>query len=121
MRATTLLFAILIMAGCGAGTAGTGGGGSGLMGGGAPTPNISALIPSSAPMGSAPFVMTVNGSNFAANSLVYWGSSQCTTKFISQNQMTAVVTDSDLQQSGSFGVYVRTNDATSNVVDFDVQ
>jgi hypothetical protein len=39
---------------------------------GAATPTISSISPSSAQAGGAAFTLTVNGSGFAANSIILW-------------------------------------------------
>jgi hypothetical protein len=84
-------------------------------------PSISAISPNSAPAGSTGFTMTVNGSNFGSDSIVYWNMSNRKTQFVSTNQVICVVDDKDLEDPGSFGIYVRTGGKNSNTVPFVVQ
>ena len=118
MRATGLVFALLIMTGCGMNQQKSNSSGLPAMIG---TPLISAVIPNSAPAGSVGFILTVNGSNFGTDAVVYWNSSQRKSHFVSGNQLTASISDSDLQQAGSIPVYVKTDGEQSNTVDFDLQ
>jgi IPT/TIG domain len=84
-------------------------------------PSISAIAPNSAPAGSTGFTMTINGSNFGSDSVVYWNMSNRKTQFVSTNQVICIVDDKDLEDPGSFGIYVRTGGQNSNTVPFVVQ
>ena len=117
MRATGLLFALLIMTGCGMQQQMNSSPHLPVLG----APLISALAPNVAPAGSAGLTLTVNGSNFGTDAAVYWNSSQRKTLFVSANQVTAMISDSDLQQPGEIPVYVKTDGQQSNTVDFDCQ
>ena len=44
---------------------------------------MSQIVPTSAPAGAAGFMLTVNGSGFARNSVVYWNSMALSTTFVS--------------------------------------
>ncbi len=59
-------------------------------------PAISALAPNSATSGSAGFMLTVNGSNFSAKSVVNWNGGAQTTTFVSANQLMAAIAAADL-------------------------
>ncbi|MFY9841959.1 MAG: IPT/TIG domain-containing protein [Terriglobales bacterium] len=93
----------------------------------ATTPNISGLSPDSANAGSGDFVLTVNGTGFASNSVVYWNSANVSTTYVNAQQITASISAADIATSGAVSVYVK-NPGTgiyamgvnSNVVHFTV-
>jgi hypothetical protein len=74
-------------------------------------PNITALAPDSSAAGSIGVVLTVNGTNFNSNATVNWAGAALTTTFVSANQLTANVPDSDVANSGTATVTV-TNPGT---------
>jgi len=117
MRATGLLSLLLILTGCGVEQQKSPNSGPPVV----LTPLISAVIPNSAPAGSAGFTLTVNGSNFGTDAAVYWNNSQKKSQFVSGNQVTAQIQASDLQQSGEIPVYVKTGGQQSNTIEFDCQ
>ena len=118
MRVVGLLSILFILTGCGAMKQMTPPPGPP---GGNLAPIISQISPNSAPAGSNGFTMTVNGSNFGSDSIVYWNMSNRKTQFVSMNQVICVVDDKDLEDAGSFGIYVRTGGKNSNTVPFVVQ
>jgi hypothetical protein len=71
-----------------------------------PTPSVSSLSPTSAPAGSAPTTLTVNGSGFVATSVVGWNGAARTTTFVSTTQLRAAITSADLANAGSVPVTV---------------
>jgi len=73
-----------------------------------PTPHINSISPTSATAGSSPVLLIVNGSNFAASSVVDWNSNDRATSFKSSTQLTATITAADLATSGTAGVTVAT-------------
>lgn len=85
-------------------------------------PNITSIIPTSVPTGSAQFTMTVNGVNFVSNSQVKFGGLSRTTTFISSTQLSAVILVSDLTSAGTFSitVYNGTTGETSSAYQFTV-
>jgi hypothetical protein len=83
-------------------------------------PAISELIPNSVPVNSVPFTMTVNGSNFGTDSLVFWQGTPQSTFFVTSSQLLVKVTDTDLDFMGLVPIYVLTGGQNSNTVDFDV-
>jgi hypothetical protein len=83
-------------------------------------PSIATLIPNSVPVNSVPFTMTINGSNFGTDAIVFWQGTAQSTLFITQNQLMVKVTATDLMFTGMVPVYVRTGGQNSNTVDFDV-
>lgn len=107
----TLLMSVLL-AGCGYGNSGSMMGGSG--------PMISQVMPSNAMAGGGDFILTINGSGFASNSVVYWNSTPHSTSYVTGNQLTAVVMASDIANSGTVPVYVRSNNQNSNTINFTI-
>lgn len=61
-----------------------------------PVPSISSLSPSSAAVGAAGFTLTVNGSNFAAGSIIQWNGNTRATTYISSTQLSTTITSADL-------------------------
>lgn len=78
------------------------------------------LTPGSVPVNSVPFIMTINGSNFTTDAVVFWQGTPQSTTFITSNQLIVKVTDTDLLFTGLVPIYVRTGGQNSNTVDFDV-
>ena len=83
-------------------------------------PTISILSPNSAPVNSTPFIMTINGSNFGTDAVVFWNGVPQRTTFVSANQLIAAVTDTDLSFTGLAHVFVQSAGVNSNTVDFNV-
>jgi trimeric autotransporter adhesin len=104
--------------------------GSGAMAAG--SPNIAApLVPNTAAAGDVAFTLTVNGSGFVSQSVIYWNSMAHTTQFMTSGQLTTSITAAEITAAGSVPVYVRNPGgtgiyssqpaATSNMVNFTVQ
>jgi hypothetical protein len=70
-------------------------------------PGISALDPSSAPVGGGAFELTVVGENFTNGDVVLWGGQVRTTTFVSSTRLVAVIRGSDLGTAGEFPIQVR--------------
>jgi len=88
-----------------------------------PVPVVNSLSPVSAAAGSTGFILTVNGSGFAATSVVRWNGANRTTTFVSANQLRATITAADLAIQGSVPVTVFTptpGGGTSAVLSFTV-
>lgn len=85
-----------------------------------PQPSITALTPNATPVNSVPFTMTVNGSQFGTDAIVFWNGVAQHTIAISSNQLLVSVTDADLMFTGLVKVFVRTGGINSNTMDFDV-
>jgi hypothetical protein len=83
-------------------------------------PSIMALAPDSVPVNSVPFIVTVNGSNFGVDAVVFWNGAPLSTRFVTSNQLMGVLTSTDLMFAGSIPVYVRTGGLNSNTVVFNV-
>ena len=119
MRINTWLMAVLLFlaatAGCGYSRPAA-----------AATPTISTLAPASMTAGGAAFTLTVNGTKFASNSLVYWNGSARTTTFGNANQLTGQITAADIATAGTAAVTIFTpgggygGSTTSNSVSFTI-
>jgi hypothetical protein len=83
-------------------------------------PSIAELTPGSVPVNSVPFTMTINGSNFLPDAVVFWQGTPQSTLFVTPNQLMVKLTDTDLMFMGMVPVYVRTGGQNSNTVDFEV-
>ncbi|MBB6091662.1 hypothetical protein HNQ60_000508 [Povalibacter uvarum] len=75
-------------------------------GGSNPVPVTASLNPSSRTVGAGAFTLTVNGSSFASGAVVRWNGSNRTTTFVSNSQLTAAITASDVASTGSASVTV---------------
>jgi 6-phosphogluconolactonase (cycloisomerase 2 family) len=87
-----------------------------------PSPTITAISPTSAPAGNAPFfTLTVTGMNFVATSAINFGGTASATTFVSSTQLSALISVSAIGYTGSIPVTV-TNPApgggTSNTAQF---
>ena len=71
-----------------------------------PVPTISSLSPNNATAYSSQFLLTVNGGNFSADSVVNWDGTPLTTTFVSASQVTATIAASNLTSMGSVSVTV---------------
>lgn len=75
-------------------------------GGCPPTPSISSISPNTASVGAAGLTLTVNGGNFRSNSVVVWNGASLGTTFVSDNQLSASVSSSNLADPDTAVVYV---------------
>jgi len=73
---------------------------------GPPRPVAGSLSPSAATAPGPSFVLTVNGSNFLASSLVRWNGADRATTFVSSTQLRATIPASDVASPGSAAVTV---------------
>jgi hypothetical protein len=105
MKGICVALLTLLSFGCGYGSQKTTPASPGIM------PAISQLAPKSATSGGAGFVLTVNGSNFASNSVVNWNSAAQTTMFVTASQITANIPASAVATPGTVTVTV-TNPGT---------
>jgi hypothetical protein len=83
-------------------------------------PAISTLTPDSVPVDSVPFLMTVNGSDFGTDAVVFFNGAPLSTTFVSSKQVVAQLSAQSLMFAGLAPVYVRTQGFNSNTLDFDV-
>jgi hypothetical protein len=75
-------------------------------------PAIANLSPSSASAGSAAFMLTVNGSNFASKAVVNWDSTAQATTVVNGGQLTIAVPATAVANAGTVKISV-TNPATT--------
>jgi uncharacterized repeat protein (TIGR01451 family) len=88
-----------------------------------PLPSISSLSPSSKTRGGAAFTLTVNGSGFATGSEVRWNGEERTTSFVSISQLTALIHEEDIAETGTIEVTVfnpTPGGGTSEIREFSV-
>ena len=86
------------------------------------TPTITSISPNGTVAGGAAFMLTVNGSNFVAASIVNFGGAAPATNFVNSTLLTAAIPASSIASAGISAVTV-TNPAsgsTSNAVNFTV-
>ena len=84
-------------------------------------PAITSLNPATAVQYGEDFILTVSGSGFAQGAVVRWNGSDRPTHFVSASQVTAEITNDDLQQAGTVQVMVTGAGGTSNTVPLTVQ
>jgi len=118
MRVISLLLAVLFASGCGTGNGKRPLGA--MFSSAVIVPAITALSPTSVPVNSVPFTMTINGTNFGTDAVVFWNGIPQKTTVITPQQLMVAVTDADLTDSGLVRIFVRTGGQNSNTVDFDV-
>jgi hypothetical protein len=82
---------------------------------------MSQIVPTTTTAGGGAFMLTVNGSGFASNSVVYWNSMALGTTFISGNQLVAGVSSSEVAMPAMVQVYVNSNGMASNKMTFTVK
>ena len=109
-----LLLAITLMgAGCGYGS-------HNYMNGNG-TPKITQLTPSTTPHGGTALTLTIEGTGFGTDSLVYWDTMTRTTTYDTTSQVTADITAADIMNAGTVQVYVHSGGANSNAMTFTIQ
>jgi len=82
-------------------------------------PTITSLSPGNAIAGGQQFTLTVNGANYAANSVVRVNNSDRATTFVNANQLTATIPATDIATQGRVNITVFTpppGGGTSNTV-----
>jgi IPT/TIG domain len=116
IRLGVMMALVVVMIGCGYGSKYMAGGG-----GGAGAPNITQLMPGNATAGGPEFTLTVNGTNFGTNSVVYWGTTPQSSMYVTSQQVTAQIPAADIANSGTVSVYVLSGGKASNTLSFTVQ
>ena len=114
IRLGLLITLTLFIAGCG-------GYGSNNMGGGGGAPSITSLSPNMANAGDPAFTLTVNGSGFGTDSVVFWNGAALPSAYGTGAQVTAQVAALNVMNAGMFPVYVRSGGRNSNTINFTVQ
>ncbi len=117
MRVSLVLLLVLAAAGCGAGhgTQVHRAVGSAIL-----APTITMLSPSTTPVGSPAFSITVVGNNFGPDAVLYWNGLPTGTVLVNSKELMAQITDTDLQSVGRVPVFVRSAGLNSNTIDFEV-
>jgi hypothetical protein len=108
-----VLTVTLLAAGCGYG--------SHNMGGGSGAPSIASLAPAMTNAGDPSFTLTVNGSGFGTDSVVFWNGTALPSSYGTGILVTATVSAVDVMNAGMFPVYVRSGGKNSNMMNFTVQ
>ena len=113
------LLAIMAVVGCG------GGGGAPITppNNDNPVPSVSSIAPTSATVGSAARILTINGSNFMSTSTVTYNAVGHTATFVSSSQLTISLTAGDQATAGTYPVVVTNptpGGGASNSVSFAV-
>lgn len=98
MKLLSVLLIMMLSFGCGGY-----GSGSGMK---PATPNISGLMPDSATAGSGDFLLKVNGTDFASNSVIFWNSASVPTTYVSAQEVDANIPAADIAAAGNVSVYV---------------
>jgi hypothetical protein len=84
-------------------------------------PRVTQLSPSSTPAGGAAFTLTIDGSGFGTDSIVYWGTTPLATTYDTTSQVKADITADDIMSVGTVQVYVHSGGANSNAMTFTIQ
>ena len=71
-----------------------------------PAPTMTSITPNSGTAGDPGFTLTVDGTNFVADSTVKWDGADRATTYVSDTQLTATITAADIQTVGTFNVTV---------------
>lgn len=79
---------------------------------------VETLMPDMATAGSGQFTLTINGSGFGTDAVVFFNSTQVATMYVTGNQLMASIPASTIAMQGMVSVYVRSNGQNSNMVDF---
>ncbi len=108
-----LLLPALLLAGCGYGSHYNGGGGT--------APAITSLSPNMVTAGDPAFTLTVNGTSFGTDAVVYWNGAALPSSYSTGTKVTAQVTATDVANVGMVPVYVHSGGKNSNSVMFTVQ
>ena len=115
MKLASLLLLVVLTFGCGYGSSYNN---MGTMP--STTPNISQLVPNSASAGHAGFVLTINGTGFGSDTVVFWNSQSRSTSYAAMNQLTTMVSASDVAAPGTASVYVQSHGQKSNTMTFTI-
>jgi hypothetical protein len=118
MRFICLLLLILLAIGCGSGPGNRNQ--DPRLGLSFPVPSIMTLTPNTVPVNSAPFTMTINGSDFGTDAIAFWNGIPQSTTVVTPGQLMVNITDTDLTFVGPIRVFVLTGGLNSNTVDFNV-
>jgi trimeric autotransporter adhesin len=83
---------------------------------------ITQLMPSSETAGKGDFLLTVTGSGFGTDAVIYWGTMpQASSAYMSTTQVSATIPAADIANAGMVQVYVRSGGMNSNALTFTIQ
>ncbi len=119
MKLTSIILLTILAVGCGYGT---------KTNPVVATPNIATLTPDNTGAGAPSFNLTITGTAFGANSVVYFNTVAQPTTFVSATQVTAMIPATAVANAGMMPVYVRvtvtgqygSTSQNSNTVNFTV-
>ncbi|HET7206478.1 MAG TPA: IPT/TIG domain-containing protein [Terriglobales bacterium] len=83
-------------------------------------PAVTMLAPANAPVGSPGFTLTVVGSNFGSDTVVFWNGNPVSTTIVNSKEVMAQISTTNLQDAGFVPIFVRTGGQNSNTINFDV-
>lgn len=86
----------------------------------APTPSLTAVLPSTASVGGLPFTIAITGSNFAPTAQVQWNGSPLPTTFTDSSRLSANVSATLLEKAGSANVTVSSLNVVSNALKVNI-
>ena len=98
---------------------GCGGYGMNMSNGGMPM--IASLNPNTVNASDPGFMLTVNGSGFGTDSVVFWNGEALHSSYSTGTVVTAQVPSVDVMSAGMFPVTVKSGGRTSNMINFTVQ
>lgn len=78
------------------------------------TPTISSITPTTIAAGSAGFTLTVNGTNFVSGTQILWNGVAQTTTVVSNTQMTASISASQIATAGTVTIRAMKPDTTTS-------
>ena len=81
---------------------------------------VTQFVPQEVTAGSPAFMLTVNGSGFTMNSVVFWNGMPLSTQFLTPGQVVATVPASLIATPETITVYVNSNGTASNMMNFTV-
>jgi len=84
-------------------------------------PMLEALMPDTANAGSVQFTLTINGSGFGTDAVVFFSSNMVATMFVTGNQLMAAIPAADIAMNGTISIYVRSNGQNSNMMNFTIK
>ena len=81
----------------------------------AAAPVMGSISPAFTNAGGATFTLTITGSGFTSNAVVYWGATALTTQFVGTTEVTAQVPATDIANTGVTVIAVETPAPAANV------
>jgi hypothetical protein len=100
MKLSLVILLTIVAAGCG-------GYGSHSMPVTGAASNISTLVPNNTGTGAPSFTMTINGTGFSTNSVIFFNNVAEPTTFVSATQLVAMIPSAAVATTGTMPVFVR--------------